>query len=134
MQAPARSALCAALLPAGLAALPAVAGDLNCVVETRCQAAGCEAPDPPLAFGLRIDGGGVQFLTDAGAPAGFGLPVLDAAGPEGMQLFAGPDGNGHALLSLRRDGAVTLSVHAGRMAGAPNNQSTLAMGRCGETE
>jgi len=70
------------------------------------------------------------FLTDAGAPAGFGLTAHPGEGPDRMRVYTGPDGSGFAVLTLRDDGAITLSTHAGRMVGPFANDSTLSMGRC----
>ena len=123
-------AVCASVLPAGI-----TAADLACTIETLCTAeSGCAAPEHRSALGLRLVDGAVMLLTEAGEPTGFGLPALpgDAFDTplERMRAFAGPDGNGLAILTLRDDGALTLSLHAGRRIGPPANHSTLAMGRC----
>lgn len=130
MRTSALMAVCAAFLPA-----TAAAADLSCAIETLCSAEdGCAAPEHRSTIGLRLVDGAVMLLTEAGEPAGFGLPALptDAFGEplDGMRAFAGPDGNGLVLMTLRDDGALTLSLHAGRMIGPPANHSTLAMGRC----
>jgi len=130
MRSPALAAVCAGLLPS---AVPAA--DLSCTIETLCaRESGCTAPDHRTALGLRLVEGAVILLTGDGQPTGFGLPALpvDAFDPplDRMRAFAGPDGNGLALLTLRDDGAITLSLHAGRRIGPPANHSTLATGRC----
>lgn len=128
MRLAALAALCAS-------ALPVAAADLSCTIDTLCtQDGGCAAPEHRSTLGLRLLDGAVMLLTETGEPTGFGLPALptDAldAPLERMRAFAGPDGNGLALLTLRDDGVLTLSLHAGRRIGPPANHSTLAMGRC----
>lgn len=130
MRTPVLPALCVTLLPAA-----AAAADLSCTIETLCaHESGCTAPEHRTALGLRLVEGAVILLTEDGEPTGFGLPALrdEAFDPplDRMRAFAGPDGNGLALLTLRDDGAITLSLHAGRRVGPPANHSTLAMGRC----
>lgn len=118
--------LCAALLPTA-----APAGSMSCTVTTQCTARGCEDPTRPTTFGLQIDAAATLML--GGDNGTVTLPAHTGPVPERMQVFSGLDGNALVVLSLRHDGAVTLSLHAGRSPGAFANNSTLSMGRCEET-
>jgi hypothetical protein len=118
--------LCAALLP-----VAASGTELSCTVLSVCTARGCEEPPQPTTFGLRLDGTATLSLGETDGTVS--LPPYSGPAPERMQVYSGPDGNALVILSLRHDGAVTLSLHAGRMPGAFANDSTLSMGRCEET-
>jgi hypothetical protein len=118
--------LCVALAPS-----VAVSGSvLSCTVESVCTARGCEMPPRSIAFGLRITDAATLILSETDSSETVNLPVHAGPVPDRMQVFSGLDGNGLVILSLRHDGAVTLSLHAGRMVGAFANDSTLSMGRC----
>lgn len=124
--------LCAAVLSA-TAASGVAAADLTCTVVSYCTASGCTHPPQQVRFGLRIEGAATVTIGAEDSPETVSLPAYPGPAPDRMQVFSGLDGNGFVILSLRHDGAVTLSLHAGRSPGAFANNSTLSMGRCEET-
>lgn len=121
-----------AALPAALAwtlAAPVEAEQrLACAGETLCRAEGCALPPMGERFELHLTDQGAA-LVDPGRPL-HPIPPMPGPGPEGMRLFAVVDGDSQTLLSLRDDGVLTLSVHAGRRAGPVENASLLLLARC----
>jgi hypothetical protein len=106
------------------------ASELNCTLDTVCTARGCDAPSVSLTFGLRIDGAATVAFHGRDPSDAVTLPPYPGPTPARMRVFSGPDGNGMVMLSLRHDGGVTLTLHAGRMVGPFANESALSMGRC----